>query len=329
MIFIKYPVNYLSNICPKNSEDKVQTILGASGVIGTELAKALTQYTNKIRLVSRNPKRVNSNDQLVIADLTNAQQVLSAVEGSEIVYLTVGIQYKISEWQKNWPVIMKNVIDACKMNKSKLVFFDNVYAYGLVKGWMKEDTLINPVSKKGEVRAQIAQMIMSEVEKGHIDAIIARAPDFYGPNTPLSFATVTVFHNLKKGKKAQWFIDANKKHSMIYTPDAAKATAILGNTNFAYNQIWHLPTDKNALTGKEFINIAAKEFGVRPDYITLKKWMIQMIGAFVPVVKESIEMLYQNEYDYLFDSTKFENAFNFVPTSYKDGIAATVKSMRS
>lgn len=306
----------------------MQTILGSSGVIGTELAKALTQYTNKIRLVSRNPKRVNPTDQLVVADLTDANQVLSAVEGSEVVYLTVGLQYKISVWQTQWPAIIKNVIEACKTHKTKLVFFDNVYAYGLVKGWMKEDTLINPSSKKGEVRAEISQMIMSEVEHGHLDAIIARAADFYGPNTSLSFATVTVFNNLKKGKKAQWFIDANKKHSMTYTPDAGRATAILGNTSNAYNQIWHLPTDKNVLTGKEFIELAANEFGVKPNYMVLKKWMMQMVGYFVPVVKESLEMLYQNEFDYLFDSTKFEKTFNFTPTSYKAGIAETVKSMK-
>ena len=213
--------------------------------------------------------------------------------------------------------------------KLNLVFFDNVYAYGLVKGWMKEDTMINPSSKKGEVRAQISQMIMGEVEKGNMDAIIARAADFYGPNTPLSFVTVTVFDNLRKGKKAQWFIDANKKHSMTYTPDAAKATAMLGNTKSAYNQIWHLPTDRNVLTGKEFIELSAAAFGVKPNYMILKKWMIQMVGIFVPVLKESIEMLYQNEYDYLFDSTKFEKKFNFTPTSYKDGITATVKSMKS
>jgi len=307
----------------------MQTILGSTGIIGTELAKALTQYTYKIRLVSRKPKRVNPTDQLVVADLTNPQQVLTSVEGSAVVYLTAGLEYKTGVWQSQWPVIMQNVIDACKIHKAKLVFFDNVYAYGLVKGWMKEDTLVNPVSIKGEVRAQIAQMIMSEVERGHLDAIIARAADFYGQNTPLSFATVTVFHNLKKGKKAQWFLDASKKHSMTYTPDAGKATALLGNTTSAYNQIWHLPTDKNALTGKEFIEIAAKAFGVEPRYTVLKKWMIQMVGYFVPVVKESIEMLYQNEQDYLFDSTKFEKSFNFIPTSYQAGIADTVKSMKN
>ncbi|MDP2365820.1 MAG: NAD-dependent epimerase/dehydratase family protein, partial [Ignavibacteria bacterium] len=275
------------------------------------------------------PKKVNASDELFTTNLTDAQQVLKAVEGSDVVYLTVGLQYKINIWQTQWSLIMRNVIDACKTHKAKLVFFDNVYAYGLVKGWMKEDTLVYPSSKKGEVRAQIAQMIMSEVEKGNLDAIIARAADFYGPNTPLSFVTITVFDNFKKGKKAQWFIDANKKHSLTYTPDAGKATAILGNTNSAYNQIWHLPTDKNALTGKEFIEIAAKAFGVKPEYTVLKKWMIQMVGIFIPVVKESIEMLYQNEYDYLFDSTKFEKAFNFTPTSYQAGIVETVKSMKS
>jgi nucleoside-diphosphate-sugar epimerase len=306
----------------------MQTILGSTGVIGTELAKALTLYTDKIRLVSRNPKRINPTDQLVIADLTNFNEVLTAIEGSEVVYLTVGLQYKINVWQTQWPLIMKNVIEACKTHKAKLVFFDNVYAYGLVKGWMKEDTMINPSSKKGEVRAQISQMIMSEVEKGNLDAIIARSADFYGPNTPLSFVNVTVFDNFRKGKKAQWFIDVSKKHSMTYTPDAAKATAILGNTKSAYNQIWHLPTDKNVLTGKEFIELSAKAFGVKADYWILKKWMIQMVGFFVPVLKESIEMLYQNEYDYLFDSTKFEKTFNFIPTSYKDGITATVRSMK-
>jgi len=43
----------------------MQTILGAGGAIGTELAKALTKYTNKIRLVSRNPKKVNPGDELL------------------------------------------------------------------------------------------------------------------------------------------------------------------------------------------------------------------------------------------------------------------------
>jgi nucleoside-diphosphate-sugar epimerase len=306
----------------------MQTILGAGGIIGKELAKSLPKYTDRIRLVSRHPKKVNPSDEIVAADLVVAEQALKAVQGSEIVYLTAGLPYNIKTWQSQWPVIMQNVIDACKKHSAKLVFFDNVYSYGRVEGWMTENTAMHPSSKKGEVRKKIADMILDEVGRGNLKAIIARAADFYGPNTPLSFVNVMVFDNIRQRKKAQWLINDKVRHSLTYTPDAGKATAILGNTESAYNQVWHLPTDKNALTGEEFIGKVAKEFGLSPRYLVLSRWMVQMVGLFNGVVRESVEMLYQNDADYLFDSSKFENAFEFKATSYSQGIRDTVKSMK-
>lgn len=306
----------------------MQTILGSSGIIGKELAKTLTQYTNKIRLVSRSPKKVNQTDELFTADLTNPEQTMKSVKGSEIVYLTVGIQYKTSIWQRQWPVIIKNVIEACKKNNSKLVFFDNVYSYGKVNGWMKEDTPQIPSSKKGEVRKHITEMLMNEVEQGNLKAQIVRAADFYGSDTPLSMVTVTVFENYLKGKKAQLFISDKQLHSYTYTPDAGRATALLGNTESAYNQVWHLPSDKNVLTGKEFVESVAEAFLVEPRYMVLNRFMISLAGLFIPEVRESKEMMYQLDSDYLFDSSKFQKAFNFNPTSYKSGIIETVEWMK-
>ena len=307
----------------------MQTILGSSGVIGKELAKDLPRYTNKIRLVSRNPKKVNPGDELVKADLLNAEEAFKAVEGSEVVYLTVGLQYDINFWKREWPVIIKNVIDACKKNKNKFVFFDNVYSYGKVDGWMTEESPVKPDSEKGKVRAMLHEMIMNEVEQGILRAIIAKAADFYGPDTPLSFVNIMVFEKFKKGKKAQWMLDVNKKHSFTYTPDAGKGTAILGNTDSAYNQVWHLPTNRKVLTGKEFIELAAKAMGVKPEYMVVKKWMLSMLGLINKVIKENNEMLYQLDSDYLFDSTKFEREFNLKPISYEEGIINTAKSIKA
>src|SRR5215218_6370420 len=107
----------------------MQTILGAGGAIGNSLAKELLHYTDTIRLVSRNPKRINERDELVAADLTNASATADAVRGSEVVYLLAGIPYKLKVWQEQWPVIMQNVIEACKQHNAKLVFFDNIYMY--------------------------------------------------------------------------------------------------------------------------------------------------------------------------------------------------------
>ena len=307
----------------------MQTILGSNGVIGQNIAKTLPQYTNKIRLVSRQPKKVNETDELVVADLLIADQVNNAVKGSETVFLTAGILYRIKLWREQWPVIMNNVIEACKQHNSKLVFFDNVYSYGKVNGWMTEETPYNPCSKKGEVRASIARKLLNETKTGNLQAMIVRGADFYGPQTPLSFLNAMVFENMAKGKKAQLMLNDSTKHSFTFTPDAGKATALLGNTASAYNQVWHVPTDKNALTGKEIVELAAQAFHTQPKYQVLPKWMIQMAGLFNADIKEAVEMLYQNENDYLFSSEKFEKAFpDFNITSYKEGIEQTAASMK-
>lgn len=304
----------------------MQTILGSGGAIGTELAKALKIYTNEIRLVSRNPKAININDQLHSADLTSSEDVLKAVEGSEVVYLTAGFEYSLKVWKKTWPLVMMNVINACKTHNAKLVFFDNIYMYdsNSLNG-MTEDTLINPPSEKGKVRAKIAKMMMDEVEAGNLTALIARSADFYGPNIKnTSVLTETVFNNLNKGKKANWMLSLNHKHSFTYTPDAGKATALLGNSDSANNQVWHLPTAPKPMTGKEWIESIANEMGVQPKSQVLSMFLLKILSLFVPIMKELKEMVYQYDRDYVFDSSKFEQLFGSTPTSYKEGIKEIV-----
>ncbi|GAB3513910.1 Rossmann-fold NAD(P)-binding domain-containing protein [Emticicia fontis] len=304
----------------------MQTILGANGAIGTELAKALKNYTKDIRLVSRNPKKVNDTDSLFSADLTNREAVFKAIKGSEIVYLTIGFEYKLSVWQKQWPSLMQNVIDACIENNSKLVFFDNVYMIGgdNVKH-ITEESPFSPTSKKGEIRMALDQMILDAIKEGRLQAIIARAADFYGAIKDVSVLMELVYKNLVADKKAQWFFNAKVKHSFTYTSDAGKATAMLGNTPEAYNQIWNLPTDRNSLTGEEWIQLFAKEMGKTAKYQLFPTFLVRLAGVFVPFLKEIYEMRYQYDREYFFDSRKFEKYFNFKPTSYQQGVKEILK----
>lgn len=304
----------------------MQTILGANGAIGKSLAKELQPYTNKVRLVSRHPKKVNESDELLSADLTDATQTDAAVQGSEVVYLTAGLDYKLKVWQAQWPVMMRNVIAACKKHNAKLVFFDNIYMYDKNSlDNITENAPINPPSKKGKIRAQIAQMLLDEVKAGKLTALIARSADFYGPGVNSSLLQETVIKNLQKGKKANWLADAGKIHSFTYVPDAAKATALLGNTPDAYNQVWHLPTDAKKLTGKDWIELFATEMKCAPKYSVLSSGMIKILGLFIPILKELHEMLYQYDRDYFFNSEKFNKRFpDFVITPYKEGVAHTV-----
>lgn len=305
----------------------MQTILGAGGSIGTELAKELKNYTSEIRLVSRKPEKVNPADELFPADLTNAEETAKAVAGSEIVYLVAGLEYKLKVWQQQWPVIMHNVIAACKKHKAKLVFFDNMYLYDANQlEHMTEETPVNPISEKGKVRAQIAEMLLQETRNGSLNALIARAPDFLGPKN--SMAEEVIYKNLIKGKKANWFLDASKVHSLIFTPDAAKATALLGNTPDAYNQVWHLPTSKARLTARDWTELFAKAMDTEPKLMVLPKWMISLVGLFIPVVNESKEMLYQYDRDYYFDSSKFEKRFGMKATEPEVAVKQVVEMLK-
>jgi len=309
--------------------NNLQTILGGGGVIANELAIHLGSYTQNIRIVSRSNSQ--SLDQSIYhkADLLIAKQVDAAVAGSSVVYLTAGLKYSAKVWNEQWPIIMKNTLDACRKHNAKLVFFDNVYPYGKVQGWMTEERPYKPCSIKGEIRANIANMLMGAVESGQIQALIARSADFYGPNAKTSFANALIFDKLSKNQKPSWMISDEYNHSFTYTPDAGKATALLGNSAEAYDQIWHLPTDKKVLNGKEFIAMASETFGAdEENYSVLKKWMLSMAGIFNGIVKENMEMLYQFDSDYLFDSSKFEKEYEMPATPYKLGMIEIFKQFQ-
>lgn len=309
----------------------MQTILGANGNIGKLLAKELIRYTDKVRLVSRKPVRVNETDELLELDLTQPGAVDKAVEGSEVVYLVVGLEYKAKVWEQLWPSLMRDTIEASLKHNAKLVFFDNVYMYD--KGHMSqltEHSPVNPPSRKGAVRKIIAGMLLDAVKTKGLKGLIARSADFYGPGTENNFVTQMVLKNLTTGNKPMWFVGPEIKHSFTYVPDAAMATALLGNTDDAYGQVWHLPTDNRAVTGKQFISMIASEMGTsNPGLSILPKWMLRPLGLFIPVMREMPEMMYQYDRDYFFDSSKFTGRFGKTATPYETGVRETCLAYRA
>lgn len=299
----------------------MQTILGAGGDVARLLATELKQYTAQIRLVSRNPEKVNEDDELLALDLLKKEDVFNAIKGSEVVYLTVGLKYDHTIWQAQWPVIIQHVIAGCLEHNCKLVFFDNVYMYdkNAIPN-MTEDSPVNPPSKKGKVRAQNVALINEAIHDHGLKAVIVRSADFYGPLSKNGILNTLVLDNVIKDKKANWQADVDRIHSFTYLPDAAKATALLGNTDSAYGQVWHLPTSAERLTGRQLITIATGVMEMKNSYMILSPYMLKFLGIFNRTIKELVEMQYQNTQDYFFNSNKFCSTFSFTPTSYESGI---------
>ncbi|EKE73935.1 NAD-dependent epimerase/dehydratase family protein [Gallaecimonas xiamenensis] len=302
----------------------MQTILGASGQIGQELAKALkADFTEQIRLVSRRPQQVNGSDQLLSSDLLDAGQTMDAVAGSEVVYLTAGLPMDTALWQAQWPLIMENVINACAAHKAKLVFFDNTYMYPQTSAPQTEETPFVPYGPKGRVRGDIANMLLKAMAKGRVQALICRAPEFYGPGKTQSITNATAINPLKAGKAAKVFLRDDTLRSLIYTPDASRAMALLGNTPDAFGQTWHLPCDDNRLTYRQLVTLAAEVLGAAPRYKVLKAWQLKLAGLFSQTLRDAAELLPRYQVDNLFVSDKFKARFpDFKVTSLQEGLKA-------
>jgi len=299
----------------------MQTILGANGQIAIELAKELKKkYTSNIRLVSRDPQKVNDTDMLFSANLLDKQKTEEAVKGSEIAYLTVGLPMNTKMWVDQFPIMMRNVIDACKKHHTKLVFFDNTYMYAQNETPLTEESKFAPVGQKGKVRAEITTMLLDEMAANNLEAVICRAPEFYGPGKTQSITNAIIFDNIKQGKKLKVFISDANLRTLIWTPDASKAMALIGNTPNAYNQTWHLPCDDDRLTYEQLIALSSKIYGKQFAYTVVPKIAFKIGGIFKSQMKELQELLPRYKHDNIFVSTKFKNRFpEFSVTTYQEG----------
>ena len=301
----------------------MQTVLGANGQIGEELTRYLhDNVTDDIRLVSRKPAKLHVTDQLHSADLMDADATVDAVAGSDIAYLTVGLPMDSALWERQFPTMMANTIAACKKHGTKLVFFDNTYMYPRTSAAQVEDTPFQPVGRKATVRARIANMLLGEMQAGAIEAVICRAPEFYGPGKTKSLTNSAVFDRMKQGKRPMIPVDAGTKRTLIWTPDASRGMGLIGNTPDAYGQTWHLPTDPERLTYAQMIGIASGMSGRDVGYTTVPEIAFKVGGWFNPALKEASELLPRYRHDNIFVSAKFAERFpDFAVTTYQEGIA--------
>ncbi|WP_304349225.1 NAD-dependent epimerase/dehydratase family protein [Comamonas testosteroni] len=304
----------------------MQTILGANGQIATKLARELKRnYSDELKLVSRRPRKVHDTDLLEAADLLDAEQTARAVQGSSVVYFTAGLPPDTQLWEQQFPAMLHNALAASRAAGALFVYFDNTYMYPQSAQLQTEQTACAPVGHKGRVRAAMAEMVLSEMARGEIPVLIARAPEFYGPAQTQSITNALVIDRLKAGKTPLAPVRDDRLRTQIWPPDASRSLALLGNTPAAYGQTWHLPCDDERPSYKQLICWASQSFGRSCRFSRhrlLPRWTLSAAGLISKPVAELRELLPRYAHDNLFDSSKFKQAFpGFSITRYRRGLA--------
>jgi nucleoside-diphosphate-sugar epimerase len=297
-------------------------VLGGTGVIGRETIAALLADGRTVTSVSRSGA-ATPGAAAIAADVRDASATLRALEGADVAHLTVGLPYRTRDWQRDWPVILRNVINACLAHGTRLVYFDNVYAYGKVDGPMTESTPIRPSSRKGALRAELLAVLDAAGRDRGLGYTVGRSADFYGPGATTSVFTTFAIDKVAAGRAPAWMFDSTRPHSLTYTPDIGRGLAVLGTDERALGHSWHLPTAP-ALTGEEYLAL----LGGDRKPTTMSMGTVRFGALFSGDARESLEMAYQYTAPYVLDSSRFEGTFGLAATPYAEGVAASLAYAR-
>src|SRR6266700_889358 len=285
-----------------DKQTNLQVVLGATGGVGQAIVQALAGQGTPVRAVNRSGRaHVPAPVEVMAADLTNRESTLAVCQGASVVYHCAGLPYQ--QWATYMPVWLDNVISAVSATGATLVYIDNNYMYAPTSQPLTEESLQAPVTRKGKLRKQLAETILAAHTRGQIKATIGRTPDFYGPGVRTSAVGEQFFTAVVEGRRVPWLGKLDVPHVLAFVEDTARGLLVLG-------------THEEAL-GSEAAGVPAKPLAV-PGL------MLRVLGLTNPVLRESVEMLYEFNEPLLFDGSKYIHAFDGIPTPHQEAMRRTV-----
>jgi len=308
-------------------DNELHIIIGGAGTIGRATTAAL-QAKNK-RVVAVERSRTVEGIETRTADLLDAGQTKQALMGASHVYLCAGLPYDSEIWQAQWPLIMRNTIDACAEVGAKLIFFDNAYLYSHpLPQPFTEDGPQHPDTKKGVVRKQIADMLLTAHAEGKVRAVIGRSADFYGPHAIKSQLYAAFLERMLQGKRPISVYRQHQPHTYAYTIDCGRALTQLALDNGAYGQAWHLPVGV-PITLAEITDHFNALLGTRLTVQVIPGIIYAILRQINKLIREIKEMAYQFDEPYVMSAQKFRDRYpDFQVTPYDEGLRAMVESFK-
>jgi nucleoside-diphosphate-sugar epimerase len=309
-------------------DEPLHVVFGATGAIGSAVIGELVRAGRSVRAVSRSGRAPNGA-QSEAADAADPPQAAAAAAGASVVYHCASPPY--TKWPELFPALTRSILGAAESSGAKLVFADNLYAYGPVDGPLREDLPALAHGRKGRVRAGMAAELLGAHRAGRVRVAIGRASDYYGPHGTGSVAGETVFGRILAGKKPQWPVRLDQPHTFQYLPDIARGLLVLADRREAEGQVWHLPAAE-PLTAQQFLDMVAQAAG-RPVPVhasVASPALLAVAGMFSPLLREMRETTYQFRAPFVIDASKFDTAFGRLePTPHRDAVAQTVTWYRS
>lgn len=300
------------------------------GAVGRETAKILAARGDEARVIQRRaPAALPVGARFAAADVLDRDSLRAACQGAGALVCCIGFPYDSRVWETAWPRAMANMLDVCAEQGARFVFADNLYMYGPQDAPLVEDMPLTDYGRKPRLRAAITRQWIEAHKAGRVEAVAVRASDFHGPDVATSVLSEFGVKRLVAGKPALVPYSPDHPHDFTYVPDFARAlTALLDATSDAYGQAWHAPNAPTQ-TLRQLLARAAELMGAPLRMTVLPRVATAFLGLFDRTIYELAEMRFQTDRPYHVDSGKFTRRFAIAPTSFDDGLRATIDACRA
>lgn len=303
-------------------QNKYEHVILGTGPVALSVMRELLKKGKTVRMVNTSGNaNVPKGVQVVKANLYSTVEVGEVTKGAEVVYQCAAPRYH--EWAENFQKLQDSIIEGTAYNGAKLIVTENLYMYGEVDNNITEDLPYSATTKKGMIRAKLADKLTKVNSDGKLRTASARGSDFFGPNVSGSSMGGDVFKSILKGRKVTVVGSLDQLHSYTFIDDFGKSLVILGENDKALGQAWHVP-NAPAITTRAFITEAFNQTGNPPKMSSMSLLTLKIGGIFITAAKETIEMLYEFDKPFIVESSKFIKTFGDHSTPIKESISKTI-----
>ena len=302
--------------------------LGATGGIGYSFTNELISRKIHSTLLVRNKEKAiqlfgkSEYLEIIEGDINETDKFAKISMGKKFIFL--GINFPYQEWESKFKPALETVINATKETKATILFPENNYAYGNISSPIKESTIPQPTTKKGDVRLKLVQHLKAATERNDCKAIVLRLPDFFGPNVTNGLIK-PIFENAVNNKPMQWLINADIPHQFAFTPDVAKLFYMLTQEKELPDYYLLNYGGETVSSIKTFCETVKINTDNQAEIKVAPKFVLKLIGLISQEVKALKENFYQFENTILLDDAKFIHTFpDFRKTPQTDAIRITV-----
>jgi len=313
--------------------DMNYAIFGATGAVGKALAAKLAEGGQSFRVVGRSEDRLRRDfrryEPLVeycAADLSDSAAAARAAVRADTIFYTVGVPYP--QFEQHPKLTRLALGAAAAAGVRHYVHLSTVYPYGVPEQeFVSESHPRNPKAFKGRMRKEQEDLVLAADNPRGMRTTILRPPDFYGPDSELSYVHA-IFDAAVNGGTANVIGPIDTPHEFIFVPDLAVTLIALSEREEAYGKAWNV-AGPGLITTRQFAEQVFEAVHQKPRLRVAGKFMLRLLGLFNPFLREVVEMHYLWTTPVKLDDTRLRQLLpNLHKTPYSEGIRLTLDSMR-